>query len=549
MSFIRQLTAFISQNHNNETEDGDELAITVTMEQNHLSDDFTTSLQYFLDDCLNEKLRRLCAGLFAIYFDNISKVREITTLARKTIRRGKKELLQRLKINAVNHRIRKPGAGRKSKIKIHQKRVLEFVEEYTAGDPMSRKKWMRITLRKVSDELDHILSHVSVGKILKDHDYSLLVNKKTKRTRNRHPKRGVQLDFINAALKRFQTDHIPVFAIDGKKTEDIGPFKQYGEVWSTKEQQFEVYDHDYSSLAEGKLIPYGIYDYQQNEGYIIAGVSLETTEFAIDCLVIWWQNRGRKLYPEVSEIALTCDAGKPNSYRGNLFKYLLQTKFVDKFGITVHVMHYPPGDSKYHIIERALFSQISLKFRGNPLFTYDKAIALIRNTTTNAGLQVRAILHDQQYQRGIADSFSDTDYKTINISPADKNPEFNYAIRPRIESDTQRIRINGECKKIDKAIWHFSNEPYDELEIGVKRARRFVKESEWQHHSLVNIMYVNDPIRADGEVGRPPKGCDMIDKFYVYIDFEVLTSKKQLHKTCRRKYSEVPSDAKIWLGN
>jgi len=207
-----------------------ELSHVQNKQQKHLIDafDFDSTLLYFLQECLDEKLRRLCAGLFAIYFDNISEVHEITTMARKTIRRGKEELLQKLEINADEQRIRQSGGGRRSKIERYQHLVLEFVDEYTAGDPMSRKKWMRISLRKVSDELGNILSHVSVGKILRDHEYSLLVNKKTKRSRKKHPHRGEQFDYIKQSVEYHLSVSNPVIAIDGKKTEKIGPFRRQG---------------------------------------------------------------------------------------------------------------------------------------------------------------------------------------------------------------------------------------------------------------------------------------------------------------------------------
>jgi len=514
-----------------------ELSYIQNKEQKHLSDAFGSTFLYFLQECLDEKLRRLCTGLFAIYFDDISKVHEITTMSRKTIRRGKKELLQKLEINTDDLRIRRSGGGRKSKIEEYQQMVLEIVEEYTAGDPMSRKKWMRISLRKLSDILGNILSHVSIGKILKYDGYSLLVNKKTKRSRKKHPHRIEQFDYIKQSVEYHQSMGNPVIAIDGKKTEKIGPFRRQGKQWSKIDNQIEVYDHDYSTLSEGKLVPFGIYDYDRNEGYIIVGTNLETTEFAVDGIVVWWEEQGSTIYDDCGEILITCDAGKPNSYRGYLFKYLLQTKFVDKFGITVHICHYPPGDSKYHIIERALFSFISMNLSGTPLYSYDMAMELIRSTTTKTGLSVKARLHDQMYERGISKQFSETDYKTINMETADTNPQFNYTIQPRNRTEVMKIRMEEECKRIDKKVWHFSNDPFDNLETGIKEANLIATKSEWKYHSLSEINYENKPIRADGRIGRPPEGCEMIDQYYITISFEVKEEYKGSHKVCDTKYT------------
>ncbi len=56
--------------------------------------------------------------------------------------------------------------------------------------------------------------------------------------------------------------------------------------------QIKVYDHDYTHLSEGKVIPHGIYDLQRNEGYITIGTSHETAQFIIDNLEWWWENYG-----------------------------------------------------------------------------------------------------------------------------------------------------------------------------------------------------------------------------------------------------------------
>ena len=493
----------------------------------HLSHAFVTSFNYFLQECLNEKQRRLCSGLFALLFDNMSYVHDLTLLSPKTIRRGKIELLKQLTGNTLDQPIRYAGGGRPSKIVGYEETVLQYVEKYTAGDPMSKLKWTRVTLRIIAAAIGNVLSHVSVAKILRNNDYSLLVNKKTKRSRNKHPGRDKQFDFIEQSTNRHLKRGNPVIAIDGKKTERIGAFRQEGKTWVKRGQEYPVFDHDFSNLSQGKLIPYGIYDNGWNEGYIVAGTSVETTEFAVDALILWWENHGQEIYQDCNEIYITCDAGKPNSYRGNLFKYLLQIKFVDKFGITLHISHYAPGDSKYHSIERRLFSFISLNFRGNPLYSYDKALELIRNTTTNAGLSVKAKLHYQQYQRDLAKNFSETDYETINISRADINGEFNYTIHPRNKEMTLGVRIKAERERIEKQIWHFSNQVYDSKKTGIAEAKTVVKESKWQYHSFTATEITNKLKRADGEVGRPAKGSKMVKQFHVRIKYAVLKEYRQ----------------------
>ncbi len=61
-------------------------------------------------------------------------------------------------------------------------KIEELMKYETAGDPMSNLKWTRKTTQKIADELsaaDIKVSKTTVGKILKDLDFSLKTNIKT----------------------------------------------------------------------------------------------------------------------------------------------------------------------------------------------------------------------------------------------------------------------------------------------------------------------------------------------------------------------------------
>jgi hypothetical protein len=49
-----------------------------------------------------------------------------------------------------------------------------------------------------------------------------------------------------------------------------------------------AYDHDFTSLASGVNIPHGIYDLQNNLGYLPLGTSKDTSQFACDGIRHWW---------------------------------------------------------------------------------------------------------------------------------------------------------------------------------------------------------------------------------------------------------------------
>jgi len=60
------------------------------------------------------------------------------------------------------------------------------------------------------------------------------------------------------------------------------------------------YYHDFWSLGHGKVIPHGIYDAQENRGYIKLGNSKDTSEFACESLKNWWNNYGKFIYPNAT---------------------------------------------------------------------------------------------------------------------------------------------------------------------------------------------------------------------------------------------------------
>ena len=93
-----------------------------------------------------------------------------------------------------------------------------------------------------------------------------------------------------------QDVHQPLIQI---QFELIGNFKNSGQSWQL--EPIPVNDHDFHIDAEGQAIPYGIYDDQQNRGYVFIGTSYETPAFAVDSIVEWWCSVGRERYPEAQE--------------------------------------------------------------------------------------------------------------------------------------------------------------------------------------------------------------------------------------------------------
>jgi hypothetical protein len=299
----------------------------------------------------------------------------------------------------------------------------------TAGDPMTGLRWTRKTTQKVAVELESLGIEVSantVGKLLKQMDFSLRVNQK-KKSSGSGPDRNDQFTTI-AKLREFCTcEGIPMVSVDAKKKEWVGNFKNAGAAWSRTATI--VNDHDFSSMADGPAIPYGIYDMQANAGKVYVGTTVDTPEFAVDAVVAWWCNIGRTRYPGHTQLVIFADGGGSNSYRARAWKLYLQEKLCDPYGLTVRVAHYPAGASKWNPIEHRLFSEISKNWAGYPLKNYETVLNYIRTTKTSTGLTVDAELVTKTYEKGI--KVSDEQMNGLNLECPTNPSKWNYLLKPR----------------------------------------------------------------------------------------------------------------------
>jgi hypothetical protein len=82
----------------------------------------------------------------------------------------------------------------------------------------------------------------------------------------------------------------------------------------------EVNVYDFLSLADGKAIPYGIYDLVHNHGFVNVGIDHDTAEFAVESIRRRWQQRGKTLYPGKRRLLITADGGGSNGVRNRLWK-------------------------------------------------------------------------------------------------------------------------------------------------------------------------------------------------------------------------------------
>jgi len=389
-----------------------------------------------LDPVLDERSRRRFAAAEACAAGRggVAVVARITGMARSTITRGLAELRSEPCGTALR-RVRRPGGGRKKLTETDTTLLSDLrglVEPTTRGDPQAPLLWTSRSLRNLADALrvmGHRVGHNVVADLLRDLNYSLQANRKT-REGTHTPDRDAQFHYINTQVTAALEAGEPAISVDTKKKELVGDFKNNGRELRPKGDPEPVRVHDFKIPDLGRAVPYGVYDIAGNTGWVSVGIDHDTASFAVNSIRRWWQSMGQARYPEARSLLITADCGGSNGARVRLWKRELQA-LATELGLTIIVCHLPPGTSKWNKVEHRLFSFITQNWRGKPLVSYQTIVQLIAATTTRTGLIVKSEIDTATYPAGV--KVSDSEMAMINIEPHEFHGEWNYTIKPNPE--------------------------------------------------------------------------------------------------------------------
>lgn len=135
-------------------------------------------------------------------------------------------------------------------------------------------------------------------------------------------------------------------SMDTKATVNLGEYSRGGKSRGLK--AVKALDHDMASKA--KLIPGGLLEPVSGRSFLFFGESYKTSDFMIDGLEAWWEQRKSAL-SGIRTLVINSDNGPECS--GHRTRYLQRlVEFADKAGLTIRLVYYPPYHSKYNAIER-----------------------------------------------------------------------------------------------------------------------------------------------------------------------------------------------------
>jgi transposase len=378
---------------------------------------------------LNEKQWRQYLAVEAQQRGSTSMVAREADVSLNTVKRGLAEL-EAGESYQPGERIRKVGGGKKKVVETDATLLADLEQEVEPkGDPMSLLRWTCKSLDHLVKALSakgHHIKKSALAEVLHAQGFSLHANKKTIEGKS-HVDRDGQFAHINDTCHEFEQRGAPIISVDCKKKELLGNFKNNGREWQAKGEPTEVNVYDFLSVADGRAIPYGIYDLVHKSGFVNVGIDHETAEFAVESIRRWWQTCGKSLYPDHQEVLITADGGGSNGVKNRLWKKKLQD-LANEEQLTITVAHYPPATSKWNKIEHRLFSFISINWRAKPLTSLEVVLELLSHTTTKEGLTVTAIKDSNVYPTGI--KVSDEELAALNLSRASFHGAWNYTIKP-----------------------------------------------------------------------------------------------------------------------
>lgn len=182
-------------------------------------------------------------------------------------------------------------------------------------------------------------------------------------------------------------------SIDTKATVNVGKYSRGGR--SRGVEAVKALDHD--MCPKEKLVPGGILEPVTGRSFIFFGTSYKTSDFIVDGLFLWWEERKHELCG-LKQIVINVDNGPECSGRRTQFLFRL-TEFADMTGLRVRIVYYPPYHSKYNSIER-YWAGLEKSWNGYLLDTVETVLKRAGNFFWK-GLRTVTWLLDAPYKKGV----------------------------------------------------------------------------------------------------------------------------------------------------
>jgi hypothetical protein len=154
-------------------------------------------------------------------------------------------------------------------------------------------------------------------------------------------------------------------------------------------------DHDMNPA--GKLVPCGILEVMAAVLTTVVGNSVESSDFIVDALQIWWDDR-KAVYSHINNLVINIDNGPSVSSNRTQFVKRI-TEFAEANTLNIHLVYYPPYHSKYNPVERC-WGALERHWNGTILNSVNTALEWMKTMTWKGNTPIVHFL-DKTYERGI----------------------------------------------------------------------------------------------------------------------------------------------------
>ena len=193
-------------------------------------------------------------------------------------------------------------------------------------------------------------------------------------------------------------------SIDTKAKVKIGNLSRGG--YSRLKKAPQTDDHDHKSVAT--LVPFGIYELDTYNVFLIFGQSHETADFILDALEQWWTQR-QFMQDNYDVLMIDLDNGKAVASNTKQFMKRI-TEFAKKINMPIKLVYYPPYHSKYNAIER-VWAALENYWKSLILDTIENTLKIAAKMTWK-GMNPIVSFIDKIYQTGI--TLSEQEFEEIS---------------------------------------------------------------------------------------------------------------------------------------
>jgi hypothetical protein len=211
-------------------------------------------------------------------------------------------------------------------------------------------------------------------------------------------------------------------SLDSKARVKIGNLSREGKDRTLEPRKADDHDSQWSAV----LVPFGILDVRGGQLSIYWGNSAETSDFIVDCLSAWWQER-KSFYSEVEELVIDLDGGM--SQRSNRTQFIKRmVEFSRQIDKKIRLIYYPPYHSKYNPVERC-WAVLENFWNGAILATVEAAINWSKNMTWKG---IAPLVHfvDKVYEKGVVVSSEELEAFRPFWQPSELLPKWDVTIVP-----------------------------------------------------------------------------------------------------------------------